>query len=195
MLEHATRRQLYDLIRQNMGLCEAELSDAIQQSRNTIKYHLKRMVRADIVRVRKEGRRLHYFSRDVHLLEIQRAVAVTQNETRRRILTFTQKNPRMSWRAISRRLGVTPRAVRWHMEKMEQLGLIDVERGNGACRVTLRPAVDAVMSGDPSKLGDDAPWHLRRPQDFRDKLVAKAWRTAGNDLRSPPTEAGAPRER
>lgn len=177
LLWHEGRARLLDFIESNAGICETELSVRAGIDRSTAKYHLKRLLRAGLIARRREGRRVHFFPRDMPFLELQKAVAGARGETRRRILYLIHEKPEMSWRAVGRQLGITARAVRWHLEKLETANLIRVDRTAAHRRVHLSPALEAVLRGDPALLeGDDLPKSLRGAEAFRRNLAIKPWK-------------------
>lgn len=156
-LRHPTRLALYNLVRSNWGIWETELGRLSALGRNNVKYHLVRLVRARLVLAQPEGRKVHYFPRDMQATDLQRAIVNAQDGTRRAILELLRDHPQLSWRAISRILGVTPRAVRWHITQLSTAGLIQVERDGMYCRVQLNPLVEAVLGGDVAALAQSLP--------------------------------------
>ncbi len=159
VLQHATRKAIYDLIRSRWGLCEADLGRVMNLGRNNIKYHLQRLSGAKLIHGLPQGRKIHFFPSEARLVDLQRAIGSAQNATRREIVAHLRARPDISWRAISRVLGVTPRAVRWHIQNMEGLGLLEIERAGMYCRVAVAPALAAVLdaTGDGVKLPGPAP--------------------------------------
>lgn len=177
LLWHEGRARLLDFIESNAGICETELSVRAGIDRNTAKYHLKRLLRAGLIAKRREGRRVHFFPRNMPFLELQKAVAGARGETRRRILYLIHEKPEMSWRAVGRQLGITARAVRWHLEKLETAKLIQIDRTSAHRKVHLSPVLEAVLRGDPALLsGDELPKNLRGPEAFRKNLAIKPWK-------------------
>lgn len=157
VLRHPTRKALYELVRQNWGICETELGQMSSLGRNNVKYHLQRLVRAHLIQPRPIGRKVHYFPRDVRTLELQRAIVSAQNGTRRRILQLVRTEPHLSWRAISRVVSITPRAVRWHMKQLAAEQLVEIERDGMYCRAKLSPILEAVLDGDVAEIAKGLP--------------------------------------
>lgn len=174
LLWHEGRARLMDFIESNAGICETELSIRAGIDRNTAKYHLKRLLRAGLIAKRREGRRVHFFPRAMAFLDLQRAVAGAQGKTRGDILYLIHEKPEMSWRAVGRQLGITARAVRWHLEKLESAGLIRVDRSSKHRRVHLSATLEAVLRGDPALLPEGVPESLRG-EAFRGNLAVKPW--------------------
>lgn len=175
LLGHEGRARLLEFIESNAGICETELSVRAGIDRNTAKYHLKRLLRAGLVTKRREGRRVHFFPRNMAYMELQKAVAGARGETRRKILYLIHEKPEMSWRAIGRQLGITARAVRWHLERLESTNLIQIDRSTAHRKVHLTPALEAVLQGDPTLVGHDLPSQLRGTEAFRTNLAIKPW--------------------
>lgn len=156
-MRHPARLALYQLVRSNWGIWETELGRLSSMGRSNAKYHLVRLVRARLVQAIPEGRKIHYFPRDIHAGELQKAIVNAQDPTRRHILELIRDQPQMSWRAISRLLNITPRAMRWHMQRLVAADLIEVERDGMYCRARLKPLLAAVLNGDMEMLAKNIP--------------------------------------
>ena len=157
VLRHPTRLALYNLVRSNWGIWETELGRLSSLGRNNVKYHLVKLVRAKLIQARPEGRKVHYFPRDIQTQDLQKAIVHAHDGTRRDILELIRDHPTLSWRAIARVLGVTPRAVRWHIGELAKGGLVEIEREGVYCRARLTPLVEAVLAGDVAMLAQNLP--------------------------------------
>lgn len=178
VLRQPTRAALYRIIHSDWGLCEADLGRLLGVGRSNVKYHLHRLVRAKLVQTWPQGRKVHYFPRGAQPPELHRAVSSAQNGTRRQILRFLRDQPEMSWRAISRAIGVTPRAVRWHIQSMADLGLLRVERDGLYRRATVSAALSAVLDAGDEASADADGVALPSPSAF-----LRAARTMPAELR------------
>lgn len=175
LLGNSCRQRLFEFIETNAGICETELSLRTGVDRNTAKYHLKRMLRAGLISKRPEGRRVHFFPGTMPLQVLQRAVAGVQGETRRRILFLIHDKPELSWRAVGRHLGITARAVRWHLERLERAELIEVDRSSTHRKVRMCTELVAVLNGEPGLLHEGLPKHMQAREAFRSSLAVKPW--------------------
>lgn len=145
ILRHPTRRALYDAICSTWGLCETELGHLTGLGRNNVKYHLQRMARARLVHATPTGRKVHYFPRSANTAEVRAAVTSLQSDTRRRILELVRDHPELSLRAVSREVGVTPRAVRWHIQQLTGQGLVEVNREGARCHTRIGTVLADLM--------------------------------------------------
>jgi DNA-binding transcriptional ArsR family regulator len=127
-LQHPTRRHLFHLISQNWGICEADLGKQTGLGRNNVKYHLRQLARARLVYATASGRKVHYFPRKAESEYLREALCTLQSPSRREILRLVMRRPELSLRAVSREVGVTPRAVRWHIRQLADAGLIGVHK-------------------------------------------------------------------
>ena len=127
-LAHPTRQFLYTIICENWGICEADLGKLTGLGRNNVKYHLRQLARAHLVYANASGRRVHYFPRKAESEYLREALCTLQSPSRREILELVMRRPDLSLRAVSREVGVTPRAVRWHIRQLAEAGLIGVHK-------------------------------------------------------------------
>ncbi len=159
-LEHRTRKLLHTLIHEHAGACETDLGRLTDLGRNTVKYHLQRLVRANLVRAIKEGRKIHYFPNKMGLVRLQRAIVANQKPMQRRILKLMRERPDLSWRAMGRILDVTPRTIRWHVEQLQRQGLVMVMSEGQRHEVQLDAAVEQVLQGGVGRASTSSSPHL-----------------------------------
>lgn len=147
LLEHPTRQRLIDLISRSWGICEQELGRATQLGRNNIKYHLYKLNRFGLVQVLRHGRKNHYFPQDMPAKDVQRAIAIVQSDTLRDVAAILKARPDLSWRAMSAQLGITPRGFRYHVERLQESGLLVVDRTNRRYRTRFSASLEQALAG------------------------------------------------
>ncbi len=129
-------------IESNPGASLQELADALGVTRTAANYHVRRLVRSGTVRQVRQGRRVLHFGpvRNTPLRDT--VMAALRQQRVRELLQMLMQDPTASWRELAAALDVTPRAVRWHVRRLEEEGLIEVhEVGVRAHHVGLHPEV------------------------------------------------------
>lgn len=126
LLNHPTRRLLYDLVKRFPGTYTAELQDRTDLVRNTLRFHLDKLACADLVTAHRQGRRVYYFPSRQEILDLKQVFIAARDPTRVGVLREVHRNPNIPWTTLADRLDVTPRAVRWQVGQLQKGGLIRV---------------------------------------------------------------------
>jgi len=135
VLDHAARRRIYEYLWECGGANLRTLSDALELSSTNATWHLDKLLKAELVsEVQVNGGRMYYprgagrVARDV-----ARARAVLSNDNARAVLDAVRSGSSGHQREIARVLGVNHGTVRWHLQRLEEAGLIrgraEQERG------------------------------------------------------------------
>lgn len=141
-----TRTRILHLVRENPGICIQELADLMHLARNAIVYHLRRLVRAGQVSATRHGRRTSYFGLDIAAKIVRDAHTIMRLRTVRCVLENLRTNPTLGWRTLAKRLKLTPHTIRWHVARLEQAGLLHVDRRpDGAHHATIPGEVEVVF--------------------------------------------------
>ena len=138
-------------VKQSPGLCVQDLAQAVGLSRTAVLYHARRLAkRGHLVMVRR-GRRLAHFPASIRDAAQHTLLGLMHLRTARLLLERLAEEPTMSWRGLGRSLGITPRAVRWHVHRLRQDGLLEVHDAGGARHVTvLDGGLRAILDAPPS---------------------------------------------
>ncbi|MGB0652424.1 MAG: winged helix-turn-helix transcriptional regulator [Thermoplasmatota archaeon] len=146
--EHPTRAKLLLWIEERPGACIQDMADFLEVARTAAVHHVRVLVKDGYVRVVKSGRRALHYSTRVGAKPGDDLLAHLRLERARLIVDALREDPGTSWRSLAKRLDVTPRAVRWHVQRLEQEGLIQVVPKDRGARhvVVLNPALRHLAS-------------------------------------------------
>jgi len=138
VLDHETRREIFDLLKREPGRSVGELADAVDASRSTVRHHLRKLDQAGVVEHQRLGRsRIHFpVGREAEA----RARHLLENETRARVAAALADEPR-TLTEVAERLDANAGSVHFHLEKLCEADL--VERCEGEA-TTYRAAADRV---------------------------------------------------
>lgn len=142
------RDRLMEFLRERPGCCLQEIADHLGIARTSAVHHVRVLRRERQVVVQRKGRRALHFPTAVDDRVHRTILAAWRLDTARAILEHLHEDPRTSWRAIARSIGVTPRAVRWHLQRMQQEGLLRIRRTpDGGHEAVLHPQVRLLSEG------------------------------------------------
>ena len=155
------RQRLTDLVGRRPGSSIRELADVLGIRRTAVVHHLRLLGRAGAVRSVRSGRRVLVFPARANPFE--GLVGLLRLRAVQRIVEALRDEPGLSIRGTARRLGVTPRAVRYHVARLRDLGLVRIEWGLGGRRTLLLEARAVELLGPGVPAGPVAPTVLLRP--------------------------------
>lgn len=142
------RDRLLDYLHERPGCCIQDIADHLGIARTSAVHHVRVLRRDRQVVVQRKGRRVLHFPTAVDDRVHRTILAAWRLDTARAILEHLSRDPRASWRAVARSLGVTPRAVRWHLQRMQADGLLRIRRtSDGGHEAVLHPHVRQLSEG------------------------------------------------
>lgn len=133
------------MVAERPGVCVQDLAEELAITRTATLHHIRRLMRDQLVCSVRQGRRVLHFL--AARQQPQSLLGLLQVHTARLVVQVLLEHPRTSWRQLARQLGITPRAVRWHIRKLEQEGALQVQQsffGPGHV-VVLRPDLRALL--------------------------------------------------
>jgi predicted transcriptional regulator len=135
------RAHILGLVEARPGASIQDLADGTGVNRTAVVHHARRLVREGRIEAVRHGRAVLHFPAGVASTAHRSVLAALRLETACAILSALRGQPDLSWRALARRLGVTPRAIRWQVRRLAEAGLISVVKGeNGAPHLTVLSA-------------------------------------------------------
>jgi predicted transcriptional regulator len=139
---------LLETVSQRPGASIRELADALGIRRTAVVHHLRILSAASRIRTVRSGRTVLVFP--AASTPFEGLVGLLRLRTVQNLLAAIQANPEQSVRGLGRALGITPRAVRYHLLRLRDLRLVDLNWGLGSRRIVLlQPgAIDAGRLGD-----------------------------------------------
>jgi DNA-binding transcriptional ArsR family regulator len=147
LLLHPFRRELYQVLCSNPGTYLLELVDILESPLGTLTWHLRILEREGLVKsIKFAGKRL-YFPKMLRSQEAEMAYLTMRSETAQKVFSFVVNNAGCYQEQMAESLGVHHDTVRWHVSRMEEVGLIKVVREGRKKRHHLAELGEALMKG------------------------------------------------
>ncbi|MHA1908780.1 MAG: winged helix-turn-helix transcriptional regulator [Candidatus Thorarchaeota archaeon] len=128
LLLHPFRRDLYQILCENPGTYLLELVDLLESPLGTLTWHLRILEREGLVKsIKFAGKRL-YYPKMLRSEEAEMAYLTLRSDTAGKIFAYVVNNPGCYQEQMAESLGVHHDTVRWHISRMEEVGLVKVER-------------------------------------------------------------------
>lgn len=119
-------RKVLDLVGECPGISIQELADRVGVSRTATVYHVRKLTKAGTLGTARVGRRVVHFmvARSAEFPGV--ACGMVRLPTVAPLLSTLIRKPEISWRELARRLSLTVQTIRWHVGRLEKMGLLSV---------------------------------------------------------------------
>ena len=147
LLLHPFRRELYQVLCENPGTYLLELVDILSSPLGTLTWHLRILEREGLVKsIKFAGKRL-YYPRMLRSQEAEMAYLTMRSETAQKVFAFVVNNQGCYQEQMADSLNVHHDTVRWHISRMEDVGLVKVVREGRKKRHYLDNLGELLMKG------------------------------------------------
>ena len=123
ILELASRRKIYHLIKKFAGCHFRELERISKLSTGTVKYHLDYLTKYGLINPVKDKNNLRYFPRDFNF-ENKKLMSLLRQKSVREILLFILIHNNCNHEQIVNYVRLSPSTVSWHLKKLEESNII-----------------------------------------------------------------------
>ncbi len=147
LLLHPFRRDLYQVLCENPGTYLLELVDMLESPLGTLTWHLRILEREGLVKsIKFAGKRI-YYPKMLRSQEAEMAYLTMRSDTAQRIFAYVVNNPGSYQEQMAESLSVHHDTIRWHVSRMEEVGLLKVVREGRKKRHYLAGLGDSLMTG------------------------------------------------
>ncbi len=129
MLELETRRELYNIVRAFPGLHMREIQRKVDMSIALTEYHLRVLVKADLVTETSEGGYKRYYpspeegGKGIGAQE-RRMLGTLRQAIPLRVTLLLLKDGQATNKEMSKRLGLSPSRLTFHLNKLLKVGVV-----------------------------------------------------------------------
>jgi DNA-binding transcriptional ArsR family regulator len=134
VFDNSVRERIFHAIKANPGLSASDLAKAAGVSWGTTIYHLDVLEQNRMVTSLRKGRHRRYFENGAALTVPKETVAVLQNPVTAQVVTSIQGQPGATQKELAGRVGLTPQALHWHLQRLVAVGLVRKERDGRVVR-------------------------------------------------------------
>ncbi|MBI4393771.1 MAG: winged helix-turn-helix transcriptional regulator [Euryarchaeota archaeon] len=126
VLENDARREIFNYIKTNPGVHLRATASALSLSTTNVLWHLRKLEQANLLNSKKlEGYKVYYpVEGGIEMRRMGLAMAVLRNPNAKTVLEFISGSPSSHQREIARAMGVNHGTIRWHLRKLQAVGLV-----------------------------------------------------------------------
>lgn len=128
-LDNDVRNAIFKYVENNPGATITEIAEGVGVSHSTATYHIKILTEFDLVSKRRDGNSLHIFPSDAGLGSKEALLlSYMRDRETREIIRSVYANPWTYPSELARSLDMSRSSAQWHLEKLEDSGIVNVVR-------------------------------------------------------------------
>ena len=154
LLLHPFRRDLYQVLCENPGTYLLELVGLLESPLGTLTWHLRILEREGLVKSLKFAGKRIYYPKMLRSQEAEMAYLTLRSETAKKVFAFVVNNSGCYQEQMAESLGVHHDTVRWHISRMQEVGLVRVEREGRKKRHYLDTLGEALLEGSLNTISE-----------------------------------------
>lgn len=130
VLAHPVRRALFERILARVGVSQQQITDELGLTPTNAIWHLRKLEQANLVRATRYGGATVFYPVQGGVAQQRLGLGVTtlQNPNARAVCEHLASDPGMRQRELGRALGVNHGTVRWHLRKLQEVGVVEERR-------------------------------------------------------------------
>lgn len=139
LLNSSMRASIFAFVNHNPGATFTQIRESVSAASGTVQHHLRVLVRGGVLRRVRTGKYTRYYPFNHRVLALP-----PSQETL--VKTLVKDGPATK-AELAKRTGMSRQLVHYHVEKMAELGLVEVDRDNGSPVIHLGyPVMDRLDS-------------------------------------------------
>jgi biotin operon repressor len=123
LLNHSLRNEIFNYVNRNPGATFTQIRDGVGAASGTVQHHLRVLVRGDVLRPMKTGKYTRYWPCNHRVL----ALGPSEESI---VKSIADEGPGTQ-ADLAKRTGMSRQLVHYHVQQMEEKGLVEVHRENG----------------------------------------------------------------
>lgn len=148
ILQNSLRQEIFDRIQEEPGIHLHDLARKTDATLSTIRYHCAVLERLHTIKVVDEkGFRRFFQNGGRYSEEEQKIISCLRSETSSKILRIIMMQPGISRKGIADAIRMSGPSVTWHMQRLEETGIISVKREGRSVRYIVEKEVLGSLSG------------------------------------------------
>jgi DNA-binding transcriptional ArsR family regulator len=200
-LLHPIRREIFKLIVEAPGSYFYNLTKAFgDESTNpsspaTVQWHLRKLINAGLIDTVKHGGKRVYYPKGLRDKEVEKAYTILRNKTAKEIFQFIVNNENAYQKQIASAIrdGVHHDTVRWHTQRLAEVGLIEERSEGRMVKYSIGPFGKKLLDGSLNVLKENFIYHLTNilkenclyptiTEQTKDKLIVKIACPGSDDI-------------
>lgn len=134
------RKKIFSFIKTNPGACISEIANNMDINRGTLRYHLAFLEEKNVVETYRDQGKKRYFQNNSSYSENEKIIlSILQNEIPRKIVFKVLSEEYKTNKELAREIGISYNTIRWHMEKLDELGVFEKNKVGKNIKYSIAP--------------------------------------------------------
>ena len=156
LLLHPVRRKIYSILAENPGSYFFNIAKFLELPQGTLNWHLKRLEEDNLIKsIKYAGKRI-YYPAGLRSAEAERIFTVLRPPTANKIFTYVLNQPGSFQSQIAQ--GIIPPVhhdtVRYHLTRLEDVGLIETKRSGRTVQIYPGQVAENLQNGSLTAISD-----------------------------------------
>jgi len=168
LLLHPIRREIFKIIVENPGSYFYNLTKEFgddstnPSSPATVQWHLRKLINAGLIDTVKYGGKRVYYPKGLRDKEVEKAYTILRNKTAKEIFQFIVNNENAYQKQIASAIrdGVHHDTVRWHTQRLAEVGLIEERSEGRMVKYNVGALGKKLLDGSLNVLKENFIYHL-----------------------------------
>lgn len=156
LLLHPLRRKIYSILAENPGSYFFDLAKYLELPQGTLNWHLKRLESDNLIKTLKFAGKRIYYPAGLRSAEAERIFTVLRPPTAKKIFTYVINSPGAFQSQIAQ--GIDPPVhhdtVRYHLNRLEGVGLITPKRSGRTVQIYPGEVAENLQNGSLNVISD-----------------------------------------
>lgn len=153
--EHDVRSRIVAFVTQNPGLHESAVAKGLGISHTLAQYHVRMLAEFGLLEVKRFGGRKCLFTAG-QVGRTEKTMMLAEKGRGAQVVDIIAAQPGIAQRELARALGIRESSVKWHLDRMEQNGVVVVERSLEGKRIRLSAEAEQGRLATFTRAGPDA---------------------------------------
>ena len=145
-LENETRARIFELVEDSPGIYYAQLAEETDVTVETVRYHCRILADEGLVERRKLRGRQRLYPVSMNDDDPELAAAMVDSAASDVLSAIERREP-TTLSAVADAVDCAPSTVSYHLDRLEEDGLVSRERDGGSVRIRLRRATKSALQG------------------------------------------------
>ena len=149
ILDNKNRSMIYRKVEEKPGISFTEIVRELGITKTMAKYHLDRLLYYGLITSHSNNGRSGYFRNNNTYSDYEKMLyLLKKNPHDSKIIELVRNSPGITRKEIAGEINLSGPSITWHMERLENSGLIEVVRAGRTTRYYIKPGYEILLQNE-----------------------------------------------
>ncbi len=124
VLNLGTRRNIFETIKKQPGICIRELERTLKLAIGELTYHLPILLNANLIQEERDGYFRRFFPLDINDKE-KNIISALRSDAVKKVVPLLLSKERVTQKDVSEALSISISTAKWHLDRLEKNSLVE----------------------------------------------------------------------